>query len=220
MPHVNTITGNDLKQLSAPVLRKVVASGTTYIPDDDITVILGANATVTIGEGTSADPIYSFALDETNSVMKVYKDLVLLVDIPYGTHNPAIVIDAVYSCPYLDGTYVDIVYTGANIQTQKFELSGIFDNVQLTTYFDVAVWDSLTYTTELFYVAKGTDGTYNLVSLNETNLTFNQTTAVATGLTYSAGTAGQSIDLLQGSTFIMVEGVSYGFAVTTQLGIS
>lgn len=49
MPHVNTITGNDLKQLSAPVLRKVVASGTTYIPDDDITVILGANATITVG---------------------------------------------------------------------------------------------------------------------------------------------------------------------------
>ena len=49
MPHVNTITGNDLKQLSAPVLRSVVASGTTYIPDDDITVILGANATITVG---------------------------------------------------------------------------------------------------------------------------------------------------------------------------
>lgn len=54
MPHVNTITGNDLKQLSAPVLRSVVASGTTYIPTDDITVILGANATITIG-GQSID---------------------------------------------------------------------------------------------------------------------------------------------------------------------
>ena len=47
MPHVNTIAGNDLKQLSAPVLRKIVASGTTYIPTDDITVILGADAIIT-----------------------------------------------------------------------------------------------------------------------------------------------------------------------------
>ena len=41
MPHVNTITGNDLKQIDA------VASVTTYAPSDDITVTLGANTTIT-----------------------------------------------------------------------------------------------------------------------------------------------------------------------------
>ncbi|MFA5669916.1 MAG: hypothetical protein WCX83_00185 [Candidatus Cloacimonas sp.] len=220
MKNVNTITGNDLKQIDAPVLRSIVASGTSYTPTSHQTVILGANATITIGSGTATDPVYSFTLDETNSVMKVYKDLVFLVDIPFGTHSPAIAIDTDYNCPYLDGTYVDIVYTGTNIQTQKFELAGIFDNIQLTTYFDFAVWDSPTYTTELFYVAKGVDGTYTPASLNETNMTFNQTTATATGLIYTAGTTGQSIELLQGSTFIMVEGLTYTFAVSTQLGIS
>ena len=50
MPNVNTISGNDLKQIDAPVLRTVVASGTTYIPTAHQTVMLGANATITVGE--------------------------------------------------------------------------------------------------------------------------------------------------------------------------
>lgn len=54
MKNVNTIRGNDLKQIDAPVLRSIVASGTTYVPTSHQTVILGANATVTIG-GQSID---------------------------------------------------------------------------------------------------------------------------------------------------------------------
>lgn len=49
MKNVNTITGNDLKQIDAPVLRSIVASGTTYVPTSHQTVILGANATITVG---------------------------------------------------------------------------------------------------------------------------------------------------------------------------
>lgn len=49
MKNVNTITGNDLKQIDAPVLRSVVASGTSYTPTSHQTVILGANATITVG---------------------------------------------------------------------------------------------------------------------------------------------------------------------------
>jgi len=46
---VDVAVGNDLRNISAPVLKTIVASGTTYTPTANQTVILGADATITIG---------------------------------------------------------------------------------------------------------------------------------------------------------------------------
>lgn len=135
--------------------------------------------------------LYKFVLDETNSLLKFYNNDVLLVDVPFGTHSPAVVVDTFFSVPYLDGTYVDVIFagTGLEFQNYSFDLSGIFSAIQVGTYFDVAVWDSPTYTTELFYVSKGVDGTYTPASLNETYMTFDTVSGVSSGLTYISAPA-------------------------------
>lgn len=143
--------------------------------------------------------LYKFVLDETNSLLKVYNNDVLLVDVPFGTHSPAVVVDTFFSVPYLDGTYVDLIFagTGLEFQNYSFDLSGIFSAIQVGTYFDVAVWDSPTYTTELFYVSKGVDGTYTPASLNETYMTFDTVSGISVGLTYVATAPAVVCDLTQ-----------------------
>lgn len=60
MQNVNTINGNDLKQIDAPVLRSIVASGTTYVPTSHQTAVFGANCTITVG-GNSIDILQGFS---------------------------------------------------------------------------------------------------------------------------------------------------------------
>lgn len=141
--------------------------------------------------------LYKFVLDETNSLLKVYNDDVFLVDVPFGTHSSAVVVDTFFSVPYLDGTYVDIIFSGTALEFQNysFDLSGLFSEIEVGTYFDVAVWDSPTYTTELFYVSKGVDGTYVPQTLNETYMTFDTVSGVSSGLTYVSAPASATCDL-------------------------
>lgn len=140
--------------------------------------------------------LYKFVLDETNSLLKVYNDDVFLVDVPFGTHSSAVVVDTFFSVPYLDGTYVDIIFSGTALEFQNysFDLSGLFSEIEVGTYFDVAVWDSPTYTTELFYVSKGVDGTYVPQTLNETYMTFDTVSGVSSGLTYVSAPALTSLN--------------------------
>lgn len=142
--------------------------------------------------------LYKFVLDETNSLLKVYNNDVLLVDVPFGIHSPAFVVDTFFSVPYLDGTYVDVIFagTGLEFQNYSFDLSGLFSAIQVGTYFDFYVWDTPTYTTEIFHVFKGVDGTYTPVP-NETNMTFDTVSAVSVGLTYVATAPAVTCDFTQ-----------------------
>jgi len=49
MKGVNLANDKNLKGVSAPVLRKNVQSGTTFTTEEAITVIVGADVTITIG---------------------------------------------------------------------------------------------------------------------------------------------------------------------------
>lgn len=131
--------------------------------------------------------LYKFVLDELNSNVSVYGDDILLGIVPYGSYTVSpFLIDSSFSVLSVSGTMFEILVVGgaSAVKNLKFDLSGIFTQIEATTYFDVSIWDSSTYTTELFYVSKGVNGVYG--SLNEINMAFDQITSVGTGLTYVA----------------------------------
>lgn len=131
--------------------------------------------------------LYKFVHDETSSLFKVYDGDIFLQDIPYFAYGSSFVFfNANFSIACCGLTFIDIIYHYADSSTIKnysFDFSGIFNAVEVGTYFDLGVWDN-SYALDLFWVTKNILGAFQ--SLNEVNMTFDQTTLVATGLTFGS----------------------------------
>lgn len=129
--------------------------------------------------------LFKFVNDETNGLFKVYDNDVFLVDVPYFAYgSPFVFFNTNFSIACCGLNFIDIIYHFADFTTIKdysFDFSGIFTSVEVGTFFDLGVWNNA-YTTDLFWATRNALGDFQ--SLNEVNMTFNQTTLIATGLNY------------------------------------
>lgn len=134
--------------------------------------------------------------DVANTKDDVYIDGVLSLSSPWfpDFNSPYVPINADFEF-YSMNNMVELNYLGAvetDIKNYQFDLGNLFDTVVIPDALSFECWNS-SYTNSLFYVIKNQYGTYS--SLRELHMTFNHTTAVATGLTYISGSASTTCDL-------------------------
>lgn len=104
---------------------------------------------------------------------------------------------------------VELNYKGSvetDIRLFQFDLSELFDKVLIPDTLSFETWN-FDYSNSLFFVIKNQFGDYS--SLNEVNMTFNQDTAVATGLSYNSSSVSSSCDL--SSVLLKLDEMSFSF---------
>lgn len=141
--------------------------------------------------------LYKFVLDELNGLFKVYDNDVFLQDIPYFDYgSPFVFFNTNFSVACCSANFIDIIYHFADYTTIKnysLDFSGIISSVEVGTSFDLGVWDN-SYGIELFMATKNIGGDFQ--SLNETYLTFDVVSFIATGSNYGVSVPATTCDLI------------------------